>query len=138
MKIDVIIEKGKKEFWGRIEGFEFLPVTAGASVAEVLENLKMLIADYIAHEGQADKHWKRVDINKVVFIRHYDLRAFFDEYKFLNVSRVAGLAGINPSLARQYAQGIKYPSTAQAKKIEVVIRRLAEKMNEVSLVGSTM
>lgn len=127
MKINVIIEKGKNEFWGRIEGFEFLPVTTGANVSEVAENLRMLIADYIEHERQNDKRWKRVDVNKIVFDLHYDLRSFFDEYKFLNISSVANLAGINPSLVRQYAKGIKYPSTAQAKKVEAVIRDLAKK-----------
>lgn len=138
MKINIIIEKEKNEFWGRIEGFEFLPVTTGASVSEVTENLKMLIADYIKHEGQNDKRWRQVDVNKIVFDLHYDLRTFFDEYKFLNVSSIADLAGINPSLARQYAKGIKYASTAQAKKVEAVIRDLAKKMNRVSLVGSTI
>ena len=138
MKIDVIIEKKKNVFWGRVEGFEFLPVTAGASVSEVTENLKMLIADYIEHEGQDDRRWKRIDAGKIVFDLHYDLRAFFDEYKFLNISSVADLAGINPSLVRQYAKGIKYPSTAQAKKVETVIHGLAKKMNRVSLVGSTI
>lgn len=138
MKINIIIEKGKNEFWGHIEGFESLPVTTGASVSEVTENLKMLIADYIEHEGQNDNRWRRVDVNKIVFDLHYDLRAFFDEYKFLNVTSVADLAGINPSLVRQYAKGIKYPSTAQAKKVEAVIRDLAKKMNCVSLVGSTI
>ncbi|MGI8495704.1 MAG: hypothetical protein ACR2L1_10410 [Pyrinomonadaceae bacterium] len=138
MKIGVIIEKGKKEFWGRIEGYDFLPVTVGASVEEVLGNLKMLIADYVEHEGKSDKDFKRVDVGKIEFDLHYDLRAFFDEYKFLNISSIAALAGINPSLARQYAKGIKYPSTAQAKKVEATIHKLAEKMNRVSLVSSTM
>jgi hypothetical protein len=138
MRIDVIIEKGKKEFWGRIEGYGFLPVTVGTTVDEVLDNLKMLIADYIEHEGKDDKKFKRADVNKIKFDVHYDLRAFFDEYKFLNVSSIAALSGINPSLVRQYAKGIKHPSTAQAKKVEATIHQLAEKMNRVSLVGSTV
>ena len=138
MKIDVIIEKGKNEFWRRIEGYEFLPVTVGATVEKVLDNLKMLIADYIEREGKDDKKFKRADVNKIEFDVHYDLRAFFDEYKFLNTSSIAALAGINLSLARQYVKGIKHPSTTQAKRVEATIRKLAEKMNRVSLVSSTM
>lgn len=138
MRFDVIIEKGKKEFWGRIEGFDFLSVAVGASVNEVLDNLKMLIAGYAEHEGKDDKKFKRFDAGKIEFDLHYDLQAFFEEYKFLNISSIAALAGINPSLTRQYARGIKYPSTAQAKKVEAAIRKLGEKMNRVSLVGSTI
>jgi predicted RNase H-like HicB family nuclease len=137
-KLDVIIEKGKKEFWGRIEGFDYLPVTVGKSVVEVLGNLKMLITDYIEHEGQNDKQWKNFDSNKIEFNLHYDLRAFFNEYDFLNVSSIGQKAKINPSLLRQYVAGIKHPSTVQAKKVEAAVHQLAEKMNKVLLVGSTL
>ncbi len=67
MKIEVIIEKGNKEFWGRIEGYEFLPVTRGKTITYVLENLKMLIEDYIAHEGKSDKAWKNILANEIDF-----------------------------------------------------------------------
>jgi hypothetical protein len=138
MKIDVIVEKGKKEFWGRIEGFEFLPVTVGKNAGEILENLKMLITDYVENEGQNDKHWKNINVSKIEFNLHYDLRAFFDEYNFLNVSSIASKAKINRSLLRQYVTGVKHPSTKQAKKVETAIHKLAEEMNRVSLVGSTL
>jgi hypothetical protein len=138
MKINVIIEKGKKEFWGRIEGFDFLPVTVGKNINEVLGSLKMLIADYIANEGRTDGQWKGFDAETVEFVMHYDLRAFFDEYKALNVSVIASKAKINRSLLQQYVTGLKHPSTNQAKKVETAIHQLAEEMHKVSLVGSTL
>jgi predicted RNase H-like HicB family nuclease len=67
MKIEVIIEKGNKEFWGRVEGYDFLPVTSGKTITNVLENLKMLIEDYIAHEGKSDKAWKNILVNEIDF-----------------------------------------------------------------------
>lgn len=136
MKIDVIIEKGKREFWGRIEGYDFLPVTVGKTIDEVLDNLRMLIADHIEHEN--DKQWKGVDVAEIEFNLHYDLRAFFDRYKVLNVSSIATKAKINQSLLRQYVAGVKHPSTRQAKKVEAAVRQIAEEMNNVSLVGSTV
>jgi hypothetical protein len=138
MKINVIIEKNENDFWGRIEGFEYLPVTVADSIDGVISNLKLLLADYIEHEGANDKKWKRVDVDNLLFDLHFDLRAFFAEYTFLNISTIAKMSGINSSLVRQYAKGIKHPSTAQAKKVEKTIHQLAEKMNNVSLVGSTI
>lgn len=138
MKIDVIIEKGKKEFWGRIEGYDFLPVTVGRNIDEVLDNLRMLVADYIENEGQNDKRWKNTDAGQIEFNLHYDLRAFFDRYDFLNVSSIASKAKINRSLLSQYIAGVKHPSTRQAKKVETAVHQLAEEMNKVSLVGSTL
>jgi predicted RNase H-like HicB family nuclease len=137
-KIDVIIEKGEKEFWGRIEGYDFLPVTVAKNIAEVLDNLKMLIADYIENEGQNDRQWKNFGADKIEFNLHYDLRAFFDEYDFLSVSGIAQKAKINRSLLGQYVKGIKHPSTRQAKKVEAAVHELAQKMNRISLVGSTL
>ena len=134
----MIIEKGKKEFWGRIEGYDFLPVTVGRNIDEVLDNLRMLIADYIENEGQNDKRWKNADAAKIEFDLHYDLRAFFDRYDFLNASSIASKAKINRSLLSQYIAGVKHPSTKQAKKVETAVRELAEEMNKVSLVGSTL
>lgn len=139
MKLNVIIEKGKKEFWGRIEGDEdFLPVTVGKSIGEVLSNLKDLVADYIAHEGQVDKKCCNADLNQIDFVLHYDLRAFFDEYNFLNVSSIAKKSKINRSLLAQYVKGIKHPSTAQAKKVETAIHDSANEMQKVLLVGSSV
>ena len=131
--IDVIIEKGKKGFWGRIEGFDFLPVTVGKSVAEVLDNLKKLITDYLENEGRNDRQWRNFDALTTELVLHYDLRAFFDEYDFLNVSSIAQKAKINRSLLSQYVAGIKHPSTAQAKKVEAAVHQLADKMNKVLL-----
>ncbi len=138
MKVDVIIEKGKKEFWGRIEGYNFLPVTAGKNINEILDNLRLQIEDYIEHEGQNDKVWNKVDVAEIKFNLHYDLRAFFDRYKVLNVSSIATKAKINQSLLRQYVAGVKHPSTKQAKKVEAAVHQIAEEMNKISLVGSTL
>ncbi len=98
----------------------------------------MLIGDYIENEGRNDKQWKTFDALKTELILHYDLRAFFDEYNFLNVSVIAQKAKINRSLLGQYVKGIKHPSNKQAKKVEVAVHELAQKMNQISLVGSTL
>ena len=133
MQIKVIIEKGENELWGRIENGEFLPVTQGQTVAEVLDNLKNLIADYLAHEGQEDNFWQKVTPSKLDFAIHYDLQGFFSELGFLNLSVIATLSGMNQSLLRQYAKGLKYPSQAQAEKIEKTVRQLARRMENFSL-----
>lgn len=43
----------------------------------------------------------------VEFLYQYDLQSFFDYFSFLNITEIAKRAGINPSLMRQYARGIK-------------------------------
>jgi archaellum component FlaC len=135
-KIELTIEKEDGHLWGRIEGKgDFMPTGQGATLNELIENVKDSIQDYQEHEGKTDKFWSKVDINKITFDVTYDLEAFFSTFDFLNVSSIAKKANINRSLLSQYASGIKHASAEQAKKIERVIRQLGKDMLTVELSG---
>jgi hypothetical protein len=133
-EIAVIIEKNEGELWGRIEGIgDFMPVTVGSSKDKVISSLKELIADYKNNEGLGDKYWLEIDIENALFSFSYDVQAFFDEFDFLNQTKIAEIAGINPALLRQYASGVKHPSKEQALKIEMAIHKLARDLESVSV-----
>jgi len=133
-RIEIIIEKHDGLLWGRVEDKgNFLPTPYGATINDVINNLRELIEDYQAHEGKEDKFWGKVDLNKVDYEFSYDLVAFFEEFEELKISSIAKRAGINESLMRQYATGKKYPSADQAKKIEDTIHGLAKKLQEASI-----
>lgn len=72
-------------------------------------------------------------ITDIEFEYAYDLTIFFEEFDFLNQSKIAELAGINPGLIRQYSSGHKQPSMEQVAKIEKAIRGMAEKLSSVQL-----
>ncbi|MGB7069850.1 MAG: hypothetical protein WBD22_10175 [Pyrinomonadaceae bacterium] len=133
MKVNIIIEKGMGEIWGRIEESEFL-VSCGKDLTDVTDNLRALLADYIGREGKMDKRWKKVNIDSVHFGYVCDTHAFFESFDFLNISAVAKAAGINQSLLRQYAKSIKHPSAERVRAIERTVHDLAEQMRRVSLV----
>src|ERR1700743_3682653 len=100
-QIEVIIEKNDGLLWGRVENMgKQLLTPYGNSTEEVIENLKELVRDYLAHEGKKDKFWNKVDFDKVDFEFRYDLQAFFAEHDYLKISAVAEYAGINPGLLR--------------------------------------
>ena len=63
----------------------------------------------------------------------YDISALFDAFKFLNVSKFAESIGISPSLMRHYKRGDTYISTAQAKRIETGLHRVARELLSVNL-----
>jgi hypothetical protein len=50
---------------------------------------------------------------------------------------IAEPAGMNPGLLRQYASGVKFPSVAQAQKVEDAIQELAKELGAVSLAVSS-
>jgi len=72
-------------------------------------------------------------LEEVQFEYAYDLTVFFEQFNFLNQSKIAELAGINPGLIRQYSSGHKLPSKEQVTKIENAIRELANKLKSVQL-----
>ncbi len=105
MKLQVIIEKNDGELWGRIEGKgNFMPTTVGSSTSKVLDNLKMLIEDYLQHEGKDDKGWNKLNMKDISFKITYDVQYFFHEHDFLKQSKIAELSVLIPGLLRQYAR----------------------------------
>ena len=119
-KINLIIEKGEDgKLWGRIDFRNNLMTDFAATVEMLEKKMRKLIKDFY-------------DVD-VVFDYSYDVSAFFENFDFLNQTKIADLSGINPSLLRQYASGVKHPSAQQAKKIEIVIHKLAKELKSVSL-----
>ena len=136
--LKIILEKGDKELWGRIEAPGFLFTTVGNSVEEVTANLRDLVVDFLAHEGKDRAEWKRRDgsiiaESDIVYDYEYDLTALFDVFTAVKISAIADSAGINQSLLRQYASGKKHPSERQAKKVEMAVRQLGERLMHVSV-----
>lgn len=134
MKLTIIIEKSEGELWGRIENVpDYLPVTSGADVEEIEQNLLDLLDDYIQNEGSAYSEWKSLRTSDIQFEHVYDLTAFFAVFDDVKVVGIARRAGINASLVRHYAAGTKYPSPQQAKRLELAIHELGERLREVVL-----
>ena len=119
-KIVLIIEKDRGKLWGRLTYKNNLLTDYAASIPALEKKMAKLLKDFHA-------------VEKISFERSYDLTVFFEEFDFLKQSKIAELAGINPGLLRQYASGVKYPSAAQARKIEDAIHELARELSVVSL-----
>jgi hypothetical protein len=67
-KLQIIIEKGDNEWWGRITTIEnFLPVTVAYTAPELVENIRMLVQDWQQHEGKEDQAWNMVNFNEMEF-----------------------------------------------------------------------
>src|SRR5215210_9258 len=116
--IALIIESAKDgELWGRVQYDDNLITESASSVPELERKMKALLKD-----------WHALDTKQISFELQYDMAGLFDEKKFLNAAVIAERAGINKSLMRQYASGIKFPSLERAKQIEHVIHELGKEM----------
>ncbi|MGV3560779.1 hypothetical protein [Larkinella arboricola] len=141
MKQTIILERGDGELWGRLsydpgeDKAGFLHTTVGATVEEVTNNIRGLIADSLEHDLKDDPYWADVDPDKIEFKYGYDMTAFFEiANKALKINSIAEKAGINKGLARQYAAGIKFPSEQQAKRLEEAVHELGKELIQLQLV----
>jgi hypothetical protein len=120
VKLQLILEREGSKIWGRVLVADNLIVDSATSIQGLEKKLRKALVNF---EG----------ITEVEFEYAYDLTVFFEEFDFLNQSKIAELAGINPGLIRQYSSGHKQPSMEQVSKIEKAIRRMAEKLSSVQL-----
>ena len=122
VKLALIIESEGTELTGRVTYNDNLIVEIAESIAELEESMKNLLFEF---EG--------LNIEEIEFEHFYDVFALFKKFDWLKISKVAAHADINAGLLRQYASQAKYPSAAQAKKIENAIHDLAAQMMQASV-----
>lgn len=125
IKLRLILEKQGEKIWGRVDLNDNLFVDSAGSILALEKKMRRALLDF---EG----------LKQVDFEYAYDLTMFFEQFSFLNQSKIAELAGINPGLIRQYSSGHKNPSREQVDKIEKAIREMAGKLRTVKLSAKSL
>ncbi len=121
-KIELIIEKGEEGLWGTVTYNDNLITDQAPTLPELEDQIKTHLQEF-----------ENANPETIAFEHTYDVFALFQEFDFLNISKVAKYAEINAGLLRQYASGVKHPSLNQAKKIEETLHRLAAQMQKISV-----
>ena len=119
-KLQLIVEKSDGELWGRVRIKGNLIVDSANSIQSLEKQLKKLIYDF-----------ENVEVE--IFDIAYDLSSFFESHTYLNISDVAKRSGINQTLMRQYASGLKFPSEDRVKQIEGSIREIGKELTRIKL-----
>lgn len=99
----------------------------GDTVAETKRDLLdsfMEIKELMEQEGK--------QVPELEFVYHYDMKSFFDYFDFLNVSKVAERAGINPSLMRKYTSGVAKAGDKQYAKLSSAVKSFASELQSAS------
>ncbi|MBP9195666.1 MAG: helix-turn-helix transcriptional regulator [Saprospiraceae bacterium] len=119
-RLQLILEREGNKLWGRVLINENLIFDSATTLRILEKRIRKSLKDF---EG----------LEEIQFEYAYDLTVFFEQFNFLNQSKIAELAGINPGLIRQYSSGNKKPSQEQVGKIESALHKLADRLKEVQL-----
>lgn len=130
-KITVIVESGKDSFSCFMpESHEGISGMIGSG-----KTARDAIADfYVCYEDE--KKFCKEDgreMPELDFEFIFDIGAFFSYY-FINATAFAKYAGINASLLRQYACGVKSPSKNTITKIREAVDRFRKDINSGVLI----
>ena len=121
----LIIEKGEDGFWGRIEDNDSLITSFGETIDHLRSSMMEAMELYFQ---ELDKPIPNYEFELVM-----DIQEFFLINDFINITTLAKRIGMNSSLLRQYAKGIKFPSLKQVNKIENAIRKIGKQLSTTEL-----
>ncbi len=134
MKTIALIEKGKDGTFGIFTpDLQHTIIGEGNTVAESKEDFKNSLTEVLASYTETGKAMP-AELQDIEFDFRYDIASLFNYYKFINVSKFAQEAGINPSLLRQYKTGNQYISENQVLKIEAALHKIAHEFADIKLV----
>ena len=127
MKATVIMEKAIDGYYSCFVE-EDLPGFGLAGYGDTAENAKkdMLKAYEEIKKIQTEEG---KEVPELEFVYKYDIQSFFNYFSFLNVSKVAELAGINASLMRQYTSGVTTAGQKQYDKIRIAVEHIAKELS---------
>ena len=127
MKVTAIMEKAKDGHYScYVE--EDLPGFGLSGFVDTAEAAKEdMMKAYQEIKEMQEEEGKEVP--ELEFTYKDDMQSFFVYFSFLNVTKVAELAGINPSLMRQYTSGVTNPGQKQYDKIRVAVERISKELS---------
>lgn len=123
-KFKLIVEKNKEGFWGQVEEVPGV-FSYGSTIDELKQNTQDAICLILEENIESNQDF---DFELIM-----DIQEFFKSNEFINITSLASRIGMNPSLLRQYAKGIKYPSISQVAKIEIAIKQIGMQLMETKL-----
>ncbi len=109
-------------------------ISIGSNWAELQANMKQALCFHLDGFTEYGQMLPEKFSDKYVLEFELDLSTLFELFPPLKKSTIAQMAGMNPSLLRQYTTGIKHPSFEQAKRIEQAVHQLGRELLNVRLV----
>lgn len=126
MKATIVVEQGVD---GHFSCFmeEEIPYVSllgyGDSSQQAIDDL---LSFYKESKTELAKEGKTLP--EIEFTVKYDMASFFNRFDFLNKSKIAEKAGINPSLLRKYTSGVARAGKTQYDKLSKAVKAVAKEM----------
>ena len=133
MVTTALIERGKDGTFGIFTpDIDHTIIGDGNTVEEAIADFENSVQEMILSYTETDKEIPD-ELKDIQFVYKYDIASMFNYYDWINVSKFARKAGINPSLMRQYRMGKTYISENQINKVENTLHSLGKELASIKL-----
>ena len=133
MVTTALIERGKDGTFGIFTpDINHTIIGDGTTVEEAKADFENSVKEMILSYTETNREIPD-ELKDIQFIYKYDIASMFNYYDWINVSKFARKAGINPSLMRQYRVGDTYISEKQINKIENTLHSLGNELSTIKL-----
>ena len=127
MKVTVIMEKASDGYYSCFVEDELSDCGLAGYGSTAEEAKKDLLNAY--EEMKAIQKDEGKCVPELEFVYKYDMQSFFNYFSFLNISKLAEIAGINASLMRQYASGAANAGQKQYDKIRSAVEKISKELS---------
>lgn len=133
MKATALIEKGKDgSFTIFTPDIKSTIIGEGETVLEAKADFENTVKEVLETYEETGEPIPE-ELQNITFEYKYDMPSFLNCYNYLNMTKLADRAGINPSLMRQYKRG-QYVSEKQASKIQEAVHKIGRELLAIRLV----
>ena len=133
MKTTALIEKGKDgSFTIFTPDIKSTIIGEGNTVLEAKADFENTVKEVLETYKETGEPLPE-ELQDITFEYKYDMPSFLNCYNYLNMTKLADRAGINPSLMRQYKRG-QYVSEKQALKIQEAVHKIGRELLAIRLV----
>ena len=133
MVTTALIERGKDGTFGIFTpDINHTIIGDGTTVEEAKADFENSVKEMILSYTETNREIPD-ELKNIQFVYKYDIASMFNYYDWINVSKFAKKAGINPSLMRQYRVGDTYISEKQINKIENTLHSLGNELSTIKL-----
>ncbi|MBQ3733334.1 MAG: type II toxin-antitoxin system HicB family antitoxin [Bacteroidales bacterium] len=133
MKTTALIEKGKDgSFTIFTPDIKSTIIGEGNTVLEAKADFENTVKEVLETYEETGEPIPE-ELQNITFEYKYDMPSFLNCYNYLNMTKLADRAGINPSLMRQYKRG-QYVSEKQASKIQEAVHKIGRELLAIRLV----
>lgn len=131
MDIKVIIRKSGSNFGAFLPSVDGFVITSDSVNKLKKDLLKSLDFHFETVEPEDVPQWYKHDFK---FVYDYDLLSLINNYDgIFNQSVLARIAGINESLMRQYALGLKKPSKKKLLQIQDSLNKFGNELQNITI-----